>query len=157
MSSAITGRDVSDHASRRRAGRKPEALGIAALAISICMGGGWYGYDWWTTGRFMESTDDAYVGGNVTTISPHIAGFVADVPVADNQRVQMGQLLVRLDRSDFQAAFDRAQSIVSARMATLDSLKAKYVSQQSAIAQASADVEAKTAHLVFTHEDAALC
>src|SRR5438874_12980698 len=49
---------------------------------------------------FIESTDDAYVGGNVTPISPHIAGFVAEILVTDNQRVDAGQVLVRLDDRD---------------------------------------------------------
>ena len=51
----------------------------------------WYGWDWWRVGRFIETTDDAYVGGNVTTLSPHVAGFVAKILVGDNQFVHAGQ------------------------------------------------------------------
>ena len=63
--------------------------------------GAWYARDWWTTGRFIESTDDAYVGGNVTALAPHVSGFIAEVLVTDNQRVQAGQVLIRLDPRDY--------------------------------------------------------
>ena len=79
---------------------------IAALAASA------YGHHWWTTGRFLESTDDAYVGGNVTPISPHISGFVAEILVTDNQTVHAGQVLVRLDDRDVSAAADHAQAVL---------------------------------------------
>src|SRR6478672_5377998 len=60
-------------------------LGLAALTASRS-----YGHDWWTVGRFVESTDDAYVGGNVTPIAPHVAGFVKEILVTDHQYVKAG-------------------------------------------------------------------
>ena len=81
---------------------------------------GWYGHDWWTTGRYIESTDDAYVGGNVTALAPHVSGFIAQVLVTDNQRVKAGQVLVRLDHRDFRAALDHADAVVAARQASLE-------------------------------------
>ena len=130
-------------------------LALIALAGAAVIGASWYGYTWWTTGRFIESTDDAYVGGNVTAISPHIAGFVAEILVADNQRVTAGQLLIRLDDRDVRAAAAHADAILQQRTATLASLRAKYVLQQSAIAQADADLDAKTAQADFAKTDAA--
>src|SRR6478752_9187655 len=53
--------------------------------------------------RFIQSTDDAYVGGNVTVMAPKVNGFVADLLVQDNQRVTAGQELVRLDARDYDA------------------------------------------------------
>ena len=90
----------------------PALRGLLALAAAR------YGYEWWSVGRFIESTDDAYAGGNVTPISPHVAGFVAQILVADNDYVHAGQPLVRLDDRDFQAAVDRAAAILAARQAT---------------------------------------
>ena len=55
-------------------------LAYATLGGLIAIAGARYGYEWWRVGRFIESTDDAYVGGNVTAISPHVAGFVAEDP-----------------------------------------------------------------------------
>jgi membrane fusion protein, multidrug efflux system len=128
---------------------------LAGLALILAGAAAWYGYNWWTTGRFIESSDDAYVGGDVTAISPHIAGFVSDIPVTDNQHVQAGQLLIRLDDRDMKAASDRAQAIVEEHEATLAGLQARRQLQQSTIKQAEADLAAKTARAVFTGADAA--
>src|ERR1700728_4433393 len=71
------------------------------LAGVIAFVGARYGYEYWSVGRFIESTDDAYAGGNVTPISPHVAGFVAEILVGDNEYVRAGQPLIRLDDRDF--------------------------------------------------------
>ncbi len=154
MSGSVLARDTLVAPVRSRSGRARKRLGAAALVVSLGAASAWYGYDWWTAGRFIESTDDAYVGGNVTTISPHVAGFVADILVADNEHVQAGQLLARLDPRDVQAAYDRAQAVVDGRAATLATLRARYVLQQSTIRQSAADLGARTAHAAFAHEDA---
>src|SRR5215472_564888 len=54
----------------------------------------WFGRYWWTTGRFIESTDDAYIGGEVTMLSSRVAGFIDGVAVVDNQSDRAGDLLV---------------------------------------------------------------
>ena len=118
-------------------------LAYATLGGIIAFVGARYGYEYWSVGRFIESTDDAYAGGNVTPISPHVAGFVAEILVGDNEYVRAGQPLIRLDDRDFRAAADRAAAIVEARKATLDSLERKQTLQQTAIRQAKADLDAK--------------
>ena len=133
----------------------PKRLALVGAALAVLGGGGWYGHDWWTTGRFIESTDDAYVGGNVTAIAPHVGGFIAEVLVTDNQLVKAGQILVRLDQRDFQAALDHATAVVNARLASLNGLRAQYVLQQSTIRQQEADLAAKAAQLTFATQDAA--
>ncbi len=125
----------------------------AALAIAAA-GASWYGYDWWTEGRFIQTTDDAYVGGNVTPVAPHVSGFIAQVLVGDNQRVHAGQPLIRLDPRDYRAALDHAEAVVTARTAALDTLRAQYVLQQSTIRQRAADLAAKSAQANFTAADA---
>jgi multidrug resistance efflux pump len=102
----------------------------------------------------MESTDDAYVGGNVTPISPHIIGFIAEVAVTDNQQVQAGQLLIRLDDRDMRAGADHAKAILEQRTAVLSTLRAQYTLQQSTIEQATADLNAKRAQADFAKIDA---
>ena len=84
-------------------GLRKRAL-LAGVGIVVAVADAWYGYDWWTVGRFVESTDDACVGGDVTVIAPKVAGFVAEVAVTDNQAVHAGDLLVRLDDRDYRAA-----------------------------------------------------
>jgi membrane fusion protein, multidrug efflux system len=129
-------------------------LVLASLALAITAGGIGYGHYWWMTGRFIESTDDAYAGGNVTPVAPHVAGFVSEILVTDNQRVQVGQLLIRLDARDFQAALDHAQAIADQRQAALAGLEAKYVLQQATIRKAEADLNTKTAQANWAREDA---
>ena len=123
------------------------------MADSSRSSGARYGYEYWSVGRFIESTDDAYAGGNVTPISPHVAGFVAEILVGDNEYVRAGQPLIRLDDRDFRAAADRAAAIVEARKATLNSLERKQTLQQTAIRQAKADLDAKTAQAAFAKQD----
>jgi membrane fusion protein, multidrug efflux system len=137
---------------RLKFGRK--TLALAGLALALTTGGVGYGRYWWTTGRFVESTDDAYAGGNITPVSPHIAGFVAQILVTDNQHVRAGQLLICLDERDFQAALNHAEAIATGRQAALAALEAKYVMQQEMIRQAEANLKAKIAQATFAAEDA---
>jgi membrane fusion protein, multidrug efflux system len=129
-------------------------LALAGLALALTLGGIGYSRYWWTVGRFIESTDDAYAGGNVTAVSPHVAGFVAQILVTDNQRVQAGQLLIRLDGRDFQAALDHAQAVATKQQAALAGLEAKYVLQQAMVRKAEADLNAKAARATFAGADA---
>jgi len=129
-------------------------LALAGLALAITLGGVGYGRYWWTVGRFIESTDDAYAGCNVTAVSPHVAGFVAQILATDNQHVQAGQLLIRLDGRDFQAALAHAQAVAAKQQAALTGLEAKYVLQQAMVHQAEADLSAKSARATFAVADA---
>lgn len=140
---------------RRGSALSARRLGVLALILAGCAGAAWYGYGWWTVGRFMEVTDDAYVGGDVTTISPHAAGFVTEILVADNAHVQAGQVLVRLDTRDYRAALARTQAAVAARMAAAEGLRAQLVLQRSMVAQAGAELDATVARAAFTRIDGA--
>jgi len=111
--------------SRARVGRKQ--LALAGLAVAITLGGIGYGRYWWETERFIASTDDAYASGNVTAVSPHVAGFVAEILVGDNQPVQAGQLLIRLDARDYHAALDHARAVAEERQAALTGLDPDYL------------------------------
>ena len=129
-------------------------LGIALASLAIVSGIAWAGHNWWTVGRYLETTDDAYVGGNVTAIAPHVRGFIAEVLAADNERVHAGQLLVRLDPRDFQAALDHAAAVLAARTTEVEGLRARYTLQQSTIRQHEAELGAKAARATFTAQDA---
>src|SRR5258707_3606814 len=146
---SATGGEIT---SRARVGRKQ--LALAGLAVAIALGGIGYGRYWWETARFIESTDDAYAGGNVTAVSPHVAGFVAEILVGDNRNVRAGQLLIRLDARDYRAALAHAQAVAAERQAALAGLEAKYTLQRAMIRQAEADLNAKAARATFATEDA---
>src|SRR5262249_32901639 len=139
MDSAALERAATPILAKRRLQFGLKRLALVGLALAITLGGIGYGRYWWTVGRFIESTDDAYAGGNVTPVAPHVAGFVAQILVTDNQYVRAGELLIRLDARDFQAALDHAQAIADQRQAALAGLEAKYALQESMIHQAEAD------------------
>lgn len=138
-------------APRRRLSRKRAAFcGIALLALA---GGGLYGRYWWETGRFIESTDDAYVGGDVTVIASRIPGIVAEVLVRDNQRVAAGDLLIRLDDRDYRAALAKAEASVAGQDATLLNLAATRRLQEAVIAQNRAELAGAEAEAARTRFD----
>ncbi|GGB51125.1 hypothetical protein GCM10011505_35240 [Tistrella bauzanensis] len=74
---------------------------IGVLVVLAVLGAaGWYGAAWWTHGRFVESTDDAYVHSDIANIAPRVAGQVVAVAVADNSTVAEGAVLFRIDDAD---------------------------------------------------------
>ena len=126
---------------------------MLAVVLALGFGAARYVDRWWTNGRFIISTDDAYVGGDVTTIAPHVAGFVAAVAVVDNQHVRAGQLLVRLDGRDFEAVRDRAAATVAAREAALGSLQAERGQLLATVRVRQADLQAAGARLAFARAE----
>src|SRR6476660_3276856 len=62
--------------------RSPRRFIMPTMGLALLAGGSWYGYRYWTDGRFMISTDDAYVQVEMTFVSPKISGYVDSVPVA---------------------------------------------------------------------------
>ena len=138
------GRDLAP-AIRRLALRR---FMLSGLAFGMALGAAWYGHQWWTVGRFIESTDDAYVGGAVTVIAPKVAGLIAEVAVTDNQAVRAGDLLVKLDDRDYRAALAKATAAVAAQHAALANLDAARRLQESMIAQEEAEITAADAEVV---------
>jgi membrane fusion protein, multidrug efflux system len=147
--------DVAGKTTTRRRIRLNRRFGLALLGLVIVGGVAWYGWNWCEVGRFIETTNDAYVGGNVTTLSPHVPGFVSAILVRDNQFVKAGQLVVTLDDRDYKAALAHAEAVVQNQIAALANFHAKYTLQQSMIAQAGYDLAAKKATAAFARVDAA--
>ena len=108
---------------------------VAAIAAVV------YGVRWWTVGRFIESTDDAYLQADSVTIAPKVSGYVAEVYVTDNQAVTVGQPLVRLDRRQYQAILEQANATIAARKADIERGAAELLQQQANIAQARAQLQ----------------
>ncbi len=138
---------------RKRRGRRTLLLfGIVLLAVAAL---GWFGYRWWTVGRFFDSTDDAYVGGDVTVIAPKVPGFIAEVAVTDNQPVHQGDLLLRIDDRDYRAALAKAVAAVAGQQASLANLDATRRLQLAVIAQAQAGIAAAQAEITRAGDDQA--
>jgi membrane fusion protein, multidrug efflux system len=135
-----------------------ESVKRAALALVLAVGVAGtadFGYRYVTTGRYLESTDDAYVKADSTIISPKVSGYIAQVVVDDNQPVNAGQLLARIDDRDFRAALDQAHADVAASEAAVRNLDAQLALQQPIIEQETADVAAAEANLKFAQEEQA--
>src|ERR1700691_5489345 len=96
---------------------------IAAAALLFLAAAVGYGDYYWTTGRFLVSTDDAYVQAHSVLISPKVSGYISEVPVDDNQAVHAGQTLARIDDRDYQTALVAARANVDAAQAAIDNLE----------------------------------
>jgi membrane fusion protein (multidrug efflux system) len=81
---------------------------LPIIGLALLSAGAWFGYQWWTDGRFMVSTDDAYIEGDIAIISPKVSGYVETVNVTGNQVVKAGDPLVTLDAGDYRIAYEQA-------------------------------------------------
>ncbi|WP_423244437.1 HlyD family secretion protein [Citrobacter portucalensis] len=110
---------------------------ISAMGI-ICLIAGVIFYGWWLmSGRFIQSTDDAYIGGNITVVASKVSGYISQIEVRDNQLVKAGDIILRLDDRDYRAAVAQSQAKVSRSEASLESIRASITMQQSVIASAA--------------------
>jgi membrane fusion protein, multidrug efflux system len=135
---------------RIRSLRPALLAGAALLAITAA---GDFGWNYWTTGQFEVSTDDAYVQADNSIIAPKISGYLNQVLVSDNQTVKAGQPLARIDDRDYAVAVDQAKADVAAAQAEVDNVQANLSEQQAVIAQAHATVSVDQANLTFAHQD----
>jgi membrane fusion protein (multidrug efflux system) len=94
---------------------------FALLPIALAAGAYWY-----ITGGQVMSTDDAYVEADKVGISTDVPGIVKDVDVIDNQHVEVGQVLYRLDPLQFQIALDNAKSNLAQTALAIDAMKQDY-------------------------------
>ncbi len=136
----------------RRKRAKPALIGVAFLGATV--GAIYFGYDYWTSGRFLVSTDDAYVKADYTVVAPKISGYIAQVLVEDNQRVKAGEVLAQIDDRDFRTARDQARADVGAAAASIRNIEAEIDLQHSIIDQAKAAIIADQASLGFARVDA---
>ena len=137
---------------------RPSRQGIqrAALAVaaSLCVAGAAaFGHYYLVTGRYLETTDDAYVKADSTIIAPKVSGYISEVLVADNEKVAAGQPLARIDDRDFKTALDQARADVTASEAAVRNLDAQIELQEPLIQQQAAEVDASEANLKFAQEE----
>ncbi|MDH1106890.1 HlyD family secretion protein [Pseudomonas otitidis] len=122
------------------------------LTLLVLVVGGFFAH-WLLIGRFLESTDNAYVQGEITRVSSQLGARIEEVLVGDNQAVKKGDLLVRLESADFRVALERAQATLATREAELAQAQSKLTQQSSLIAASEADVSASQATLGRTQID----
>ncbi|WEK29502.1 MAG: HlyD family secretion protein [Candidatus Pseudomonas phytovorans] len=140
--------ETAQQATARFRRRLAYIAGGSLAAITLLV----FGSYWLTTGRYLETTDDAYIRADWVALSPRVAGYVAKVEVADDQPVKAGDVLVRLQSRDYHARLDQAQAGVAEAQAALAAARASQQvasaqinQQQHAIQQAEAAVHSATA------------
>jgi len=126
---------------------------LGAAGASVIAGAILYGQYYWTTARFLVSTDDAYLQADNVLISPKVAGYISEVLVSDNQPVHAGQVLARIDDRDYRTSVALANADVAAQQAVIDSLDQQIQAQQLAVEAARANIVADQADLTFAGQD----
>src|ERR1700733_9016958 len=135
----------------RRPGRRLVLMfGIALLLIAAAAASGRY---YWVVGRFMQSTDDAYVQADSTIVAPKVSGYLSQVLVGDNQPVKTDQPLAKIDDRDYVASLDQAKADVATAQADIETVTASLEQQQAVIAQARATVAVDQADLTYAEQE----
>lgn len=120
-------------------------LFIFLLIVALIAAG--FFAQWFFKGRFYETTDNAYVQGEITRVSSQLGARIVEVMVGDNEHVEKGQLLVKLESDDFQLAVDRAGAALTMREAERVQAQSKLTQQASLIAASEAKVSSTQASL----------
>jgi len=126
-------------------------VGIVIFAL-LCVAG-LEAIRYWTVGRFMESTDDAYLQADSTIVAPKVSGYISTLLVDDNQAVRAGQILARIDDRDLQTALDDATASIATAAASVANLDAQILAQGSAIREADASESAAAASLSLSQRN----
>lgn len=131
--------DASDTASPLRRLLKMAVLLVVLVAVAA------WGWRWWQIGRFIESTDNAYVRADITVLSPRVGGEIVALKVRDNQKVAAGDLLLELDHRDYAARVDSARAAVAEARAALAGNGQQRSQQDAAIGEVRAQLVAARA------------
>jgi membrane fusion protein (multidrug efflux system) len=153
---AFTGVSQADRPRPARAFSLKGAAGkfaIGGVSLVVLVAAAVAGEGYWTTGRFVQTTDDAYVKADSTIVAPKISGYIASLFVDDNQAVKAGQALVRIDDRDYRTALGEADANVAAATAAVANLDAQIAAQASRIREADASVISAQASLSLSQRN----
>ena len=126
---------------------------VPVLILAALGYGGKTAYDYFVEGRFLISTDDAYVGADTSIIAAKAMGHLTAVPVVDNQIVHKGDLLAAIDDGDYQNAVDAARARIGTQDATIARFARQIDAQAAIIAQAQAQVASAAAQVRSAQAD----
>jgi membrane fusion protein (multidrug efflux system) len=125
------------------------ALGLLCLLLALPVG-----YLYWDYTSHFETTDDAYIASRQFAIAPEVSGYITAVPVTDNEHVNAGQVIARIDDRTYRAALDQAEAQVAAAKANIENIDAQTSVQQAQIAADQAQLGQQQAALVFSQQQA---
>jgi membrane fusion protein, multidrug efflux system len=134
---------------RKRGPRRLLALSLGAVLLASAAGGG---YLYWDYASHFETTDDAFIAARQFAIAPKVAGYLTAVPVTDNQHVETGQVIARIDERDYRTALAQAQAQVEAAQASIANIDAQIAVQQAQVAQNESQVQQQQANLTFARQ-----
>lgn len=120
-------------------------IGLSVLTLGLLY--------WFFFVRGIESTDDAYLKGNITIINPKVSGYVVDVLIQDNQHVKKGDVIAQIDQRDFKARVQQTHAEAEALKASYSILENQHLSQEEAIKEAEAVLNAAKASVVRTTKE----
>jgi membrane fusion protein, multidrug efflux system len=126
---------------------------LTAVAIVVVIGAIAYGVYWALVLNHFESTDNAYVQGNVVQITPQIVGTVVAINADDTDHVKTGQVLVRLDPADAQVALDQAEAQLAQTVREVRTLYANNNTLTAQIAQREAESARAQSDLARAQDD----
>ena len=120
-------------------------LALIIGAILLLLVGGWWYWDYQTSGKYFQSTDNAYIAADAVIVAPKIGGYVDRVLVQENQEVEEGAALVQLDVRDYRAQEAQVRAQIDASLANAQTVRAQMGEQRAAISQAQAQLAAARA------------
>jgi len=134
--------------------RKHRRALLGGIALIVLLAVGAWLFHYLTVGRYLESTNNAYLRADAVVISPKVSGYVTEVLVGDNQSVPAGQMLIRIDSAPYQAAQDMAEAELAQRQADLVRFQADLARQEAVRDEAVAQVSVAGAAAHFAASDA---
>jgi membrane fusion protein (multidrug efflux system) len=121
-----------------KSGRRRMVIMGVGLVLALAAAG--YGVHYFVVGRFLVSTDDAYVRANNTMLGARVSGHIAAILAGDNAVVRTGDVVFRIDDGDYRIAVDAARTRIATQQATIDRIGRQVTALQSAVEQAQAQV-----------------
>ena len=132
----------------------PQSVVRALVGLFLATAAAGVGYLYWDHARHFETTDDAFIAARQFSVAPKVTGYINAVDVTDNQHVDAGEVIARIDDRDYRVALAQAQAQVGASKAGIANIDAQIEVQDAQIASAQAQVAQAQAGLVFAQQQA---